>query len=214
MRASVSLGTVNRLLVMKKPISLLLLIIVVALQSDFSWAADNECETDYGFEVAFCSQAFDKLDITPKQRAEYQKACIANAQAYKATCETGTNACLDACTATYNDSVAACEATYNAAVIPCGGDILCLAPAASNRAVCISAVTDALNTCNQACGLDEWTVESADVRACTPEETKKTTICHIPPGNPANAHTLCIGTRAVKHHLQNHGDYLGPCNAE
>jgi len=156
-----------------------------------------------------CSHAFDKLDITPKQRAEYQKACVANAQANKAACETGTNACLDACTGTYNDSIVACEATYDAAVTPCGGDILCLATAASNRAVCISAVTDALDICNQACGLDEWTVESVDLRACTPDETLKTTICHIPPGNPANAHTLCIGTPAVKHHLKNHGDTSG-----
>jgi len=140
---------------MKRPIWLFLVIIVVALQSDFSWAADRECETNYGFEVAYCSQAFDKLDITPKQRAEYQKACIGNAQANKAACETGTNACLDACTATYNDSVAACEATSNAAVISCGGAGLCLATAASNRAACISAITDALNACNRALE-DSW----------------------------------------------------------
>jgi hypothetical protein len=53
-----------------------------------------------------------------------------------------------------------------------------------------------------------------EVRACDPASTKKTTICHVPPGNPANAHTLCIGTPAVKHHLKNHPDYLGPCKRE
>jgi hypothetical protein len=52
------------------------------------------------------------------------------------------------------------------------------------------------------------------VRACDPGNTKKTTICHVPPGNPANAHTLCIGNPAVKHHLANHPDYLGPCKVE
>ena len=36
-----------------------------------------------------------------------------------------------------------------------------------------------------------------EVRACEPGNTKKTTICHVPPGNPANAHTLCIGNAAV-----------------
>jgi hypothetical protein len=66
-----------------------------------------------------------------------------------------------------------------------------------------------------ACGLDDGTVEhSAHLRACDPSETKKTTICHIPPGNPANAHTLCIGNPAVAAHLRNHGDHLGPCEVE
>jgi hypothetical protein len=34
------------------------------------------------------------------------------------------------------------------------------------------------------------------------------TLCHIPPGNPANAHTLTVGAPAVKAHLR-HGDHLG-----
>jgi hypothetical protein len=38
----------------------------------------------------------------------------------------------------------------------------------------------------------------------------KTTICHIPPGNPANAHTISVGNPAVKAHLA-HGDYIGAC---
>jgi hypothetical protein len=65
-----------------------------------------------------------------------------------------------------------------------------------------------------ACGITD--VEPVDeVRACEPGNTKKTTICHVPPGNPANAHTLCIGNAAVKHHLKNHdGDSLGPCKRE
>jgi hypothetical protein len=40
----------------------------------------------------------------------------------------------------------------------------------------------------------------------------KCTICHLPPGNPANAQTLTIGCSAVQAHLRNHpGDCLGPC---
>jgi hypothetical protein len=67
----------------------------------------------------------------------------------------------------------------------------------------------------RACGLDDGTVEhSAHLRACAPGSQKKTTICHIPPGNPANAHTLCIGNAAVPAHLDNHGDYLGACQNE
>ena len=40
--------------------------------------------------------------------------------------------------------------------------------------------------------------------------TVKVTICHIPPGNPDNAHTITVGAPAVPAHLA-HGDTLGPC---
>jgi hypothetical protein len=66
-----------------------------------------------------------------------------------------------------------------------------------------------------ACHLKDGTVgRDAQLRACDPGDQKKTTICHIPPGNPANAHTLCIGNAAVPAHLTNHGDYLGICQHE
>ncbi|MFL5305864.1 MAG: hypothetical protein ACJ8F1_11655 [Polyangia bacterium] len=76
--------------------------------------------------------------------------------------------------------------------------------------------SDALVAALAACHLNDGSVDkTAAIRACTPaEEHHKTTICHIPPGNPANAHTLCIGNAAVPAHLDNHGDYLGPCKAE
>jgi hypothetical protein len=38
----------------------------------------------------------------------------------------------------------------------------------------------------------------------------KVAVCHIPPGNPANAHTIVVGAPAVKAHLA-HGDVLGTC---
>lgn len=76
--------------------------------------------------------------------------------------------------------------------------------------------TEVLVAALMACHLWDGSVDkTAEIRVCTPqEETHKTTICHIPPGNPANAHTLCIGNQAVPAHLQNHGDYLGPCKTE
>ena len=35
-------------------------------------------------------------------------------------------------------------------------------------------------------------------------------ICHVPPGNPNNAHTITVSVNAVPAHLA-HGDYCGPC---
>ncbi len=34
-------------------------------------------------------------------------------------------------------------------------------------------------------------------------------ICHIPEGNPDNAHTITIGAPAVVAHVRNHGHYIG-----
>jgi hypothetical protein len=42
----------------------------------------------------------------------------------------------------------------------------------------------------------------------------KVLICHIPPGNPANAHTICVDHNAVQPHVQQHGDTIGACASE
>ncbi len=40
----------------------------------------------------------------------------------------------------------------------------------------------------------------------------KVTICHVPPGNPANAHTIVVGASGWNGHSKHKGDYMGPCN--
>lgn len=41
---------------------------------------------------------------------------------------------------------------------------------------------------------------------------QKVLICHAPPGNPANARTLCIEPDSAADHLADHPyDYCGPC---
>jgi subtilisin-like proprotein convertase family protein len=45
---------------------------------------------------------------------------------------------------------------------------------------------------------------------CDGSMSGKTTICHYPPGNPENRHTIMVGAPSVPAHLA-HGDTLGPC---
>jgi len=40
----------------------------------------------------------------------------------------------------------------------------------------------------------------------SPEEKKKVTICHIPPGNPDNCHEITICIEAIDNHMNHHGD--------
>jgi hypothetical protein len=47
----------------------------------------------------------------------------------------------------------------------------------------------------------------ASHEACEPP---KVAICHVPPGNPRNRHTIYVGEPAVPAHLA-HGDSRGPC---
>jgi hypothetical protein len=41
--------------------------------------------------------------------------------------------------------------------------------------------------------------------------TEKVDVCHVPPGDPGNAHTITVGEPAVDAHLA-HDDYLGTCS--
>ncbi|MCB1036266.1 MAG: hypothetical protein KDD47_20750 [Acidobacteria bacterium] len=41
----------------------------------------------------------------------------------------------------------------------------------------------------------------------------KQEVCHFPPGNPANFHTITVSDNAVDAHLTNHDDLLGSCLA-
>ncbi len=68
----------------------------------------------------------------------------------------------------------------------------------------------------RACGLqdDPSITPDVTVHACASTDTKKTTICHFPPGNPDNHHTLCVGNAAVPAHVNNHGDTVGTCPDE
>jgi hypothetical protein len=50
------------------------------------------------------------------------------------------------------------------------------------------------------------------VMATHAESQGKVDICHIPPGNPDNAHVINVSVNAIPAHLA-HGDHLGSCDA-
>jgi len=55
---------------------------------------------------------------------------------------------------------------------------------------------------------------NAQVSTTCGNKNNKVLICHIPPGNPSNAHTICVSPNAVPAHLQgnnSHNDFLGDC---
>ena len=56
----------------------------------------------------------------------------------------------------------------------------------------------------------EQTVEQTGFCDCSTPDTSSQVICHVPPGNHHNMHTIRVGEPAVEPHL-NHGDMLGPC---
>jgi hypothetical protein len=59
----------------------------------------------------------------------------------------------------------------------------------------------------------EPTSGNVDVEAAQDDIEDKVTICHIPPGNPENAHTIVVGGSAVAAHLA-HGDFEGECDGD
>ncbi|HEX2899796.1 MAG TPA: T9SS type A sorting domain-containing protein, partial [Bacteroidia bacterium] len=88
----------------------------------------------------------------------------------------------------------------------------CFAVAPNATTTYTITVTDA-----QGCSTsDDVTVNYLDVvAACGSNGQPKVQICHVPPGNPGNANTLCVSPNAVPAHLGagigHGGDYLGPC---
>jgi len=70
-------------------------------------------------------------------------------------------------------------------------------------------------------GSKDWSSRSLSVSSSSSSSSSKdddddanckVTICHIPPGNHCNEHTIRVGKSAVRAHIA-HGDYPGKCDA-
>ena len=55
-------------------------------------------------------------------------------------------------------------------------------------------------------------VDAVVVRRRRERDDNNAEICHIPPGNPGNRHTINVGESAVNAHLA-HGDHTGSCRS-
>jgi hypothetical protein len=73
----------------------------------------------------------------------------------------------------------------------------------------VSAVYTATESSNGSVSVDVEQIQGAKVRVRA--DAGKLTICHFPPGNPNNAHTIRIGAPAWPAHAA-HGDTQGACN--
>lgn len=49
-------------------------------------------------------------------------------------------------------------------------------------------------------------------RTANADAEDKVTICHFPPGNPANFQEITVGASAVPAHVLLHEDVVGGCN--
>lgn len=58
-----------------------------------------------------------------------------------------------------------------------------------------------------------WTLLLSAMAALSalPAQAGKQAICHFPPGNPENFHTISVSDKAVATHVEKHGDFVGSC---
>ena len=92
------------------------------------------------------------------------------------------------------------------------GEVISMFQAAYDSEI-YEATKDAFDAANNAgcpLGSDEGVPPEDENPPEPPDQESQVTICHIPSGNPANAHTITVGASAVPAHLA-HGDTLGAC---
>ena len=73
----------------------------------------------------------------------------------------------------------------------------------------VACVSDSSDPTMYLTGTEEQAVQGPNGLEC--DDSHKVLICHIPPGNPDNAHTICVDQHALKAHQTHHGDNIGAC---
>jgi hypothetical protein len=78
----------------------------------------------------------------------------------------------------------------------------------------ISPAVHAVKVVKQSVGPAKHDANSIEVQSSSASQDQyKFLVCHHPPGNPSNYHTISVGSQAaVDAHVRNHpGDHPGPC---
>jgi len=116
-------------------------------------AADNTCEKNFGLDVAYCAQTIQNTQFsTPKERVDWQKACVDQAKINKMVCESGgppPPTCTEQCQIQYDTNALLCRQQYDPTI--CGGSVSCEQAVLLNQAACLSQALTVFNTCVAAC---------------------------------------------------------------
>nr|MBA3285775.1 T9SS type A sorting domain-containing protein [Nitrosopumilus sp.] len=94
----------------------------------------------------------------------------------------------------------------NATIATSSGNILNVCVTVDTMYTYTVLVTDA-NGCTNTASIN---VIYSNIDCSNQQNSTKVKICMVPPGNPANCQTVCIGINAAQN-LLNNGSYLGPC---
>ncbi len=86
------------------------------------------------------------------------------------------------------------------------------------KTIAFAVLSIALTACSEDPSASEFggaeaAVKYAGTVSCKSPE--KSAVCHVPPGRPAAAHSICVDRSANESHQYHHdGDSLGACNAD
>lgn len=132
--------------------ALLITAVLVVSMTSVVFAAVN-CDQQFGLDIAACSQSLNTLELSEKERAEAQKACVVDARAAKLACKSGASTCATNCKNTYTTSVTECQTTYDPGL--CQSNVTCEVLMIQQRAVCLDTVVDTVAVCENGGGLTQ-----------------------------------------------------------
>lgn len=128
------------------------LILFGFLQTQISYAAETQCQKDFGNNVSTCVQSLNALGLTGPERADATKNCIKDAKTAKVACENGSSLCESTCQNTYNSATAACQQAYTTDYAACGTtNAICQLIVETQRTECLDTAQSELNICKANC---------------------------------------------------------------
>ncbi len=135
--------------------TLAVITVALVLSSTLANAADNTCEKNFGLDVAYCAQTLNNTKFSsPKEKGEWQKACVDQAKINKMTCEAGGTppTCSQQCQINYDASTLSCHQVWDPLIASCDPtDSNCIVFLTHLLDSCLSTSLVTLNACLAAC---------------------------------------------------------------